>query len=184
MFARNPSRPGSNSAFYSTSGLLRRILQGRRLLPTETSHRVDSQGHQDGQALIELAIALPVVFAFVFTMMQLCLVFYTYCVISQCAREGTRYAIVRGATCLTSAQVSCTASPTDIQNYVLGLGWPNLGGGSMSVNTSSNWMFPDGDQQPPHRVRVTVTYVFPISLPFVPRNSISMGSTSVMYIVQ
>jgi hypothetical protein len=100
--------------------------------------------------------------------------------ISECAREGTRYAIVRGATCINASNASCTASSSAINSYASQISFPNLGGGTIAPVTT----FPDGNQNPGSRVQVHVAYVFPINLPFVPKNSISMGSTSVMYIVQ
>lgn len=134
----------------------------------------------DGQALIEAALALPIVAAFMFTMIESCLAYYSYCMISESAREATRYAIVHGATCTTSSNASCTATAASINSYVTSLGWPNLGTGTMTASTS----FPNGTQNPGNPVQVTVTYVFPIQLPFVPKNSISMSSTSEMYIIQ
>jgi Flp pilus assembly protein TadG len=134
----------------------------------------------EGQALVEAALALPIVCAFMFTMIEACLAYYSYCMISESAREGTRYAIVHGATCTTSGNASCTATTASINSYVTSLGWPNLGAGTMSASTS----FPNSTENPGNPVKVTVTYVFPINLPFVPRNSISMSSTSEMYIIQ
>ncbi len=135
---------------------------------------------EDGQALVEAAISLPIVAAFVFTLIEMCLAFYSFCLISEAAREGTRYAIVHGATCQTASNASCTASSTSVNNYVTHLAYPNLGGGTMTAATT----FLDGNENAGSRVQVKVTYVFPINLPFVPRNSISLASTSTMYIIQ
>ena len=135
---------------------------------------------EDGQALVEAAISLPIVAAFVFTLIEMCLAFYSFCLISEAAREGTRYAIVHGATCQTSGNASCTATAISVNSYVTHLAYPNLGGGTMTAATT----FLDGNENAGSRVQVKVTYVFPINLPFVPRNSISMGSTSTMYIIQ
>jgi Flp pilus assembly protein TadG len=134
----------------------------------------------EGQSTIEIALALPVIVAFTFAMIEICLAFYSYCMISESAREGTRYAIVRGATCQTSQTLSCTASAAQVSSFVTGLGWPNLGGGTMSATTS----FPDGNQNPGSRVQVLVTYTFPYNLPFLPKGSMQLSSKSVMYIVQ
>ncbi|MGO9434560.1 MAG: TadE/TadG family type IV pilus assembly protein [Terracidiphilus sp.] len=144
---------------------------------TQGDHSTSSE---DGQALVEMAITFPLVAAFVFTMIEVCLAFYSFCMISECAREGTRYGIVRGATCVTSSNASCTASASSINAYVSQIGFPNLGAGTVTPTTT----FPDGNQNPGSRVQVKVTYVFPVNLPFVSKNSISMASTSVMYIVQ
>jgi Flp pilus assembly protein TadG len=135
---------------------------------------------ESGQALIEVALALPIIAAFSFAVIEISLAFYSYCMISESAREGTRYAIVRGATCTTGAGSSCTATASSINSAVSGLGWPNLGNGTMTPNAT----FPDGNENPGSRVQVTVSYVFPYNLPFLPKGSIHMSSTSVMYIVQ
>lgn len=140
--------------------------------------RKGSEEH--GQALVEAALTMPLILAFAFTMIELCLAFYSYCTISESAREASRYAVVHGATCKDANNASCTAPAASINTYATSIGWPNLGAGVMTANTT----FPDGDQNPGSRVQVTVTYVFPINLPFVPPNSISMASTSLMYIVQ
>jgi Flp pilus assembly protein TadG len=159
----------------------RRCLLGRLPQSGDSGIRpARSASGENGQALVEMAISFPIVATFVFTMIEICLAFYSFCLISECAREGTRYAIVRGATCMTSSNSSCTASSSSINSYVSQIGFPNLGGGTVTPSTT----FPDGNQNPGSRVQVHVTYVFPISVPFVPKNSISMGSTSVMYIVQ
>ena len=135
---------------------------------------------EEGQALVEAAIAIPIVTAFMFTMIELCLVFYSNCLTSELAREGSRYAIVHGATCLTATNASCTSNASAVNSYVSHLGWPNLGGGTIIPATT----FPDGNQNPGNRVQVQVTYVFPVNLPFVPPNTLSLKSQSVMYIVQ
>ncbi|HTB98639.1 MAG TPA: TadE family protein [Terracidiphilus sp.] len=135
---------------------------------------------EEGQALIEAALAVPIVAAFMFTMIELCLVFYSYCLSSELAREGSRYAIVHGATCLNSSNGSCTATASAVNTYVSQLGWPNLGGGTITPATS----FPDGNQNPGNRAQVQVTYTFPVNLPFLPKETLTMSSQSVMYIIQ
>jgi Flp pilus assembly protein TadG len=133
-----------------------------------------------GQAVVEIALALPIIAAFSFMMIELCLAFYSYCMISESAREGTRFAIVRGATCQTGTGGSCTASASAINGAVAHLGWPNLGNGTLSANTT----YPDGNENPGSRVQVVVNYVYPYNIPFVPKGTLRMSSTSVMYIVQ
>jgi hypothetical protein len=60
------------------------------------------------------------------------------------------------------------------------MGWPNLGNGALSANTT----YPDGNENPGSRVQVIVNYVYPYNIPFAPKGSLHMSSTSVMYIVQ
>lgn len=133
-----------------------------------------------GQSLVEFAITFSILIGFVFAFVELCLAFYSFGMISESAREGSRYAMVRGATCVNGAKASCTATAAQINNYVTSLGFPNIGGGRISVNTT----FPDGSQDLGKRVHVQVTYQFPITLPLVPSNAISITSTSEMSIVQ
>jgi Flp pilus assembly protein TadG len=130
--------------------------------------------------MVEFAISFSVLVSFFFAFVQICLIFYSYSMISESAREGTRYAILHGATCVTPAQVSCTASVSSINSYISTNHLPNLGGGTMTPSTS----FPDGNENPGSRVLVNVQYAFPVTVPFVPSSSISMGSTSEMFIVQ
>jgi Flp pilus assembly protein TadG len=141
---------------------------------------------EEGSELVELAVSLPILFGFVFGLMQICLAFYTHEYISELAREGTRYAIVHGPSCETSAGASCTVTASAVNAYVSGLGWPNLGGGTLTVSTT--YPGPGGPgsagnvvNQP---VRVTVTYTFPYKIPFVTSKNLSMSSTSQMYIIQ
>ena len=135
---------------------------------------------ENGQSMVEFAVTLPVLFTLIFCFMEMCLAFYTHNMISELAREGTRYAMVRGSSCLTSASSSCQATASQVNTFVSGIGFPNLGGGTMTVAAS----YPDGNAAIGSRVQVLITYVFPISMPFVPTSSISMSSTSVTTIVQ
>jgi Flp pilus assembly protein TadG len=134
-----------------------------------------------GGSMIEFALSLTALMTFVFVLMEVCIVFYTYGMISECAREATRYAIVRGSTCLTSSSTSCTASATTISNYAKGLGYPNIGGGTLAVGTT---FIPSGNQAPGSQVKVDIKYTVSIKVPFVPKNSLQLDSSSEMYILQ
>jgi Flp pilus assembly protein TadG len=135
---------------------------------------------ENGQALVEFALTSCILMSFVFGLIEVCLAFYTYGMISECAREATRYAIVRGSTCVTSSNTSCTVSASAINTYASGRGWPNLGGGTINVTTT----YPDGNEAPGSRVQVQIRYIFPIRIPLAPSHSLSMASLSEMYIVQ
>jgi hypothetical protein len=119
--------------------------------------------------------------------MQLCIAFYSYGMITECAQEATRWAVTRGSTCQTSSLTSCTTTTTAISAYAKGLGYPNIGAGTMNVTTT----FPDtynsvANCESPSacRVMVSITYTVPIKLPLVPKNAISLSATSEMYFVQ
>lgn len=142
---------------------------------------------EDGGSLIEFALVLTAMMTFVMVVMQLCIAFYSYGMITECAREATRWAVTRGSTCQTSSLTSCTTTTTAISNYAKSLGYPNIGGGTMNVTTT----FPDtynsiANCETPSvcRVLVTITYTVPIKLPLVPKNAISLSTSSKMYFVQ
>src|SRR5690242_3798419 len=77
-----------------------------------------------------------------FGIIEVGLMLYSYHFISNAAREGTRYAIVRGSSwgtaCGTYASSGCTATTTQIQQYVLHLGFPGIDHTKLSVTPSSS----------------------------------------------
>ncbi len=135
---------------------------------------------EEGSSLVEFTLSVPVLLTFFFGLIQVCIATYTRTAISECAREGTRYAMVHGSSCETSTNASCTLTAPAINSYVSGASWPNIGGGTMTANTT----YPDGNESPGSRVQVTVTYAFPFRVPYVPVSTLTLSSTSVMYIVQ
>jgi len=136
---------------------------------------------EEGAELVEVALTTPILFAFVFGLLQVCLAFYTYEDISELAREGSRYAAFHGPACVTSAGASCTATAAQINTYVQGLDTSDVGGGTIVVNTT----FPGtGGELVNNPVKVTITYTFPYHIPFVSSKSLTMTSTSQMTIVQ
>lgn len=140
----------------------------------------DALHDQNGQALVETALTFTVLMTFFLAFMEICLIFYSYCMIAESAREGTRYASLHGSTCVTASQATCTASASSVNTYISSISWPNLGGGTLSGATT----FPDGNEAPGSRVKITVSYIFPITVPFLPAQSVSMASTSESYILQ
>jgi Flp pilus assembly protein TadG len=133
-----------------------------------------------GQALVEAALTLPILCAFIFMTMEICLMFYSYCMISETARQGTRYAMVHGANCTTANSVSCTTTTAGIKAYTESIGWPNLGSGTLTATAT----LVDGDLAAGHRVTVLVNYSFPINLPFVPPGTLAMKSSSTTVVLQ
>jgi Flp pilus assembly protein TadG len=101
-------------------------LGGNRRLASRVAH------DDEGKAIVEAALTLPVILAFVFPRIELCLIFYSSCMISECAREGSRYAIVHGNSCQTGVtKASCMGTQASINTYTQTLGGPNLGMGTL-----------------------------------------------------
>lgn len=131
---------------------------------------------ESGGTLVETALSLTVLFAFVFGILEGSLSVYSYHFLSNAARQGTRYAMVRGstwgATCSDYSSAGCTATAAQVGQYVQNLAFPGIDsskiivtvqcatdvGGSFSsygasCNAAGNF------------VQVTVSY--PISIPIV-----------------
>jgi len=143
---------------------------------------------QSGATLIEFAISLSTMLMFVFVLLETCIAIYTYAMVSDCAKEASRWAVTRGSTCQTSSSTSCTATATTINAHATGMGFPNPAGGTM---TFPNTLFPvvggsctANTPAPGCQVKVTINYTMPIKLPFVPTNSLSWSTSSEMYILQ
>jgi Flp pilus assembly protein TadG len=67
----------------------------------------------EGSNVVKMAVVSPVLFAMLFGIVEISLALYTYNYVSDAAREGTRYAIVRGSSCnvLTKLQCDSNADP-------------------------------------------------------------------------
>lgn len=157
-----------------------------------------------GSNLVETALASTVFFVLLLGIFEFSLAFYTYHYVSSAARQGSRYAIVRGADCsmnLPSAPASfhCGATETNISDYVKGLGYPGINSPkymTVTVNTFSHVLGTDASgnphttwtscgegttcNAPGDQVQVTVTYNFPLSIPFWKQQSLGISSTSNM----
>ena len=145
---------------------------------------------EHGSALVEFAISCSIVFTLMFGVIASCLAIYTYHSIADAAREGTRYAIVRGSACPTYGNLGsqCRATSGQIQTYVQSLtlpgidssllmvtaSWPTTGASCTPSSTPCN--------NPGNLVRVTVSYQLPLSIPFVSPQTLNLRSTSQMVI--
>lgn len=157
-----------------------------------------------GTTLVETAIACSIFFALLLGVFEFSLAFYTYHFTSSAARQGSRYAIVRGADCqmnLPAAPASfhCGASETDVARYVKNLNYPGINSSKymgVTVTSFSHDLTTTSNNQPHtvwsscgrgtscnapgDQVQVTVTYDFPLSIPFWNKQSVRISSTSNM----
>jgi TadE-like protein len=182
------------------------MREGRRLLKKEASHCSDWRQRttvlqEEGAAAIEMAIACSILFALLLGVAQMSLLFYAYHFVSDAAREATRFALVRGANCISNvSQAYCSPTDTnsagadngDIQAYVRRLGYPYANG----LTTTTTWYSisgttfsscgttPSGCNAPGSMVQVTASYGFPLAIPFWKKTSISISSTSAQVIQQ
>ena len=153
-----------------------------------------------GATMVEFALSAVILFTFIFGILDMSLAVYGYHYASEAAREGTRYAIVRGWTassvdgtaCASYTNGACTASSAQIQQYVKSLSFPGIDSSLMTVTPS--WSkYPSGTactapsascNVPGNVVTVQVQYAFPLTIPFISARTLTMTSTSAMVISQ
>ena len=85
--------------------------------PCSPSHRRGERG----QVLVETALCCIVLLAILFGIIQASLAAYSYHFIAEAAREGSRWAMVRGSTCTDGAGVigACTATAAQFRATLL-----------------------------------------------------------------
>lgn len=112
--------------------------------------------------------------------------------------EATRYAMVRGgswsAACSGYGSSMCTASPTDIKNYVTSRNFPGIRIQAANVcvqyfssvpsSSSSSCTDNSSPNSPGNIVQVTIGYPFTLTVPLLPPITWHLSSTSQMVIAQ
>ncbi len=140
--------------------------------------------HERGSSLAEFAIVLTASLTLITGIIDCGRALYTYHLIANAARLGSRYAIVRGAACTVAG---CPATQTSIQTYVRGLA-PELNQASITVTTT--WSTTSSCTSVPANtagclVAVQVVYPFRFAaVPLLPNFAMSMTSTSKMVMSQ
>jgi Flp pilus assembly protein TadG len=161
---------------------------------------------EDGAALVELALSCTLLFSMLFGLMEMSLGLYTYNAVSNAARQGSRWAIVRGSTCNANTPNQCGAATgasvgtagatqSNIQNYVASLGYLNISASDTTVTwlsattsgspATTTWTAcATMCNAPGNEVQVTVTYPFALNIPWVPKSTLSLTSKSTLVISQ
>lgn len=140
--------------------------------------------------MVEFAISATAVLLLVFGIFEFGRVMYMYHTVSNAARLGARWAIVRGSGC--SLLDHCNATSSDIQSWVqsqvpvidsntLGVtaAWSTA---STDPSVDCSVTDPTGNNSQGHLVCVTVSYPFNFAIPFVGRTGLTISSTSKMVI--
>lgn len=159
---------------------------------------------EQGGALVEAGMSMIVLLMLIFGVIQVSWAVYSYHLIANAAHEGARYAIVRGNSWIPSCDGTgavgsgwnssqCTASATDIQNYVANRSLPgvNIAASNVcvqyftSVQSSASGSCTAGGSSNGRGnvVQVTVNYPFALNLIWWSR-TITLSSTSQMVIAQ
>jgi Flp pilus assembly protein TadG len=138
-----------------------------------------------GASLPEAAIVMTLLLTLMFGIVDFGRAFYTYDLVSHLARQGVRWAIVRGSQCSGLDHCPAQQGSTDIQPYVQGLSE----GATDASKITAQLSFPSctgssggGTNAPGCIAQVTVSYPFNFLLPFVHSGQITMTSSSQMVI--
>ena len=143
-----------------------------------------------GATLLEFALVAIVLFMLIFGIIDFSRALFAYHFVANAAREGTRYASVRGADC-TAPMTDCGA--TNIQNYLrteaTGIGMdPSQLTVPAPLYAGSNTCPAVGNNPPMNTpgciVVVTVTYQFSFLFPLLPVSPVNMSSTASAVITQ
>ena len=155
---------------------------------------------EDGASAVEMALSCVILLAMLFGMCQFSLAMYYYQFTAEAAREGSRWAMVRGSTsCVNTPSLSkCNASTDDIKAFVQGLSTSGIKASkvvvttvwcSVSASNPATWSSCSSttSKAPGNQVKITVSYPYSFKIPF-PRKpksfSLTLGSTSQMVVSQ
>jgi len=153
---------------------------------------------ETGSELVEFAFSICIVLACMFGILYVSLALYADHFVANAAKEGARYAMVRGSSwggsaCTSTSAYSCTATNTDVNNFVKSILTPGLADSDLKVNASWPGTTPsgstcdttNGDNSPYCVVEVKVSYSFASSLlPFIPEKTLAFSSTSIVPITE
>jgi Flp pilus assembly protein TadG len=147
------------------------------------------RANQLGSALVEQALVLTILLAVIFGIIDSGRALYTYHFVSQAAREATRWASVRGSTCV-GLTGGCPADAGDVQTYVANVS--GMGLNPAKITATATWPIKPysspacaaSNNKPGCVVQVQVDYAFQFILPFLPSTGFTMSSTSQMVITQ
>lgn len=153
-------------------------------------------GDDQGAGIVEFAFSSMIFLALLIGLFDFSLALYTFHYVSNAARQGSRYAMVRGLDCSAYSNTTpCPAQESDISSYVKSLGYPGIDPSHMTVTVftyqnsisektgSTSWVACGEGVScnlPGSQVQVKVTYSFPLEIPFWGSRNLSIDSSSNM----
>jgi len=155
-----------------------------RPLPAINRTALRRLADRKGSTIVEFGLSAAIFFSLLFGVMLMSLALYSYHYISEAAREGVRYAVVRGTNAPTYGGLT-TATNATIQTYVRGIGFPGIKSSNITVTTSwsldcTSWSTTSsGRNLPNDYVKVNVQYILPLAIPFLSSRTLTMNSTAV-----
>ncbi len=143
---------------------------------------------EDGNSLVEYAIVFMFFMSMVLGIVDFSRALYTYHFLSNAAREATRWAAVRGSTCIIDGSCTSEALQGDIQTYVKSITPPGVNPNPPDLTTAASWPGTGPNclndiRSPGCPVEVTVSYRFSFVVPFIRSTPLTLSSSSEMIIV-
>jgi len=134
---------------------------------------------EQGASLVEFALCSSILFMTLFGIFALCGALYSYVFVAEAARDASRYALVRGSACTGFSD--CGITSAQLNTHVKNFAYPGIN--MSNVTASAAWPV---SKDPGNLVIVTVTYNFPLNIPFWPKSGsmMHMSSSSQMTISQ
>lgn len=138
--------------------------------------------HSAGQGMVEFAVASLLFFTIIFGIIEMSWLLFTYHQVTAAAREGTRYATVRGTMSQglkDPAEIAAyTLDPAEVKGAILAK--TTLTDADALVVTIER---PDGDLRPKHRVTVSVSYPYRPLIGFIlPVPTLTLRASSTMIV--
>jgi Flp pilus assembly protein TadG len=156
---------------------------------------------EEGATLVEFAFASWLFVMLLFLIIATSIAAYSYNFVSEAARDGARYAIVRGASCVYMPD--CAATEAQIQTHIRSLNYPGIKSSNLTAtvawykagaappnmtwttnSTCSTAPAPTSCKAIGNAVKVTVNYPYKLSMPFHSPVTINMSNSSMMVISQ
>jgi Flp pilus assembly protein TadG len=161
----------------------RKFGVGFRCSPTATRQR--------GTALLEAALVITILATALFAIIDFSRALYTYHLVANAAREGTRYATVHGSSSGSFGGSEQTQVNTYLQALSSGIGIDTnvltvtaTVSGAPNSNPTFATTCGDASPSPGCLVTVQVQYPFQFALPLLPTGSYLMSSTAAMVVSQ
>jgi TadE-like protein len=134
---------------------------------------------ESGQNTVEFTLIFLLFVMLTFGILEGGRLIRDYGIVSQAAREGVRYASVRGSTCKLPDRSSCTASESEIRTYVQAKGIGLLTADNVTVSWPGP---PTGNKAPGQIVSIQTMHPFQPLVWFIP--AIPITSQSQLVIVR
>jgi Flp pilus assembly protein TadG len=143
----------------------------------------------EGAALVEMAVSISVFLSVLVGVFFVILALYSYHFVADAAREASRYASVRGSQCSTNTPSlpDCPISTSaPLQSWVRGLKYPYAASLNVTVSylkptvsgspATTTWSACPACNAPGNMVKVSVTYGYPLSIPFWKSTTVNMAT--------